>query len=450
MGSEIILPKFGQQTETSTILRWYKKEGDRVEKGEALLEIQTDKAAMDVESFTTGTLLKIWAQPGEELPVMAVIGYIGEPGEAVPPRPPLPAAPAAAPAPPPTAAPTPPSQKIGPGRPQVPTSTAPAPAPQPAPPPSPVPSRFSISPRARKLAADALINPRRIAGSGPNGRVIERDVRAYLDAKGWQQISVTPLAKTLIKQHNLDVFDVAATTGATRIDKEHVMRALAEQPKPLSPMRKIIARRMTESTTTIPHFFVTVAVDMTDLLEYRKNARRESGLKASVGDFIMKACAIALRAMPIVNSVCLGDTVITRQRINIGMAVALDDGLIVPVVRDVDRLSLDQIAERTKDLTERARAGKLLPDEIQGGTFTISNMGMLGVDQFTAIINPGEGAILAVGAAVETPVVRQGQIVIRSIMKMTLSSDHRIIDGAVAAQFLKKLKDLLESTDTWQ
>ena len=218
----------------------------------------------------------------------------------------------------------------------------------------------------------------------------------------------------------------------------------------MSPMRKIIAKRMTESVSTMPHFFVTVAVDMTDLMEFRKTARRDDGLKASVGDFIMKACALALRAMPVVNSVCLGDTIVTRQHINIGMAVALDDGLIVPVVRDVDQLSLNELAQRTKDLAERARAGKLSPDEFSGGTFTISNMGMLGVDHFTAIINPGEGAILAVGAAVETPVVRQGQILVRSIMKMTLSSDHRIIDGAVAAQFLKKLKDLLENISTWQ
>ncbi|MCX7847656.1 MAG: 2-oxo acid dehydrogenase subunit E2, partial [bacterium] len=309
---------------------------------------------------------------------------------------------------------------------------------------------FSISPRARKLAHDALINPSRIHGSGPNGRVLERDVQAYLDAKGYHSLSITPLAKSLIKQHNLDVLDIAAANNTRRIDKDHVLRALAEQPKPLSPMRKIIARRMSESASTIPHFFVTVAVDMTDLLEFRKIARRDLGLKASVGDFIMKASALTLRAMPIVNSVCLGDTFITRQRINIGMAVALDDGLVVPVVRDVDQLSLNEIAERTKDLTERARAAKLLPDELQGGTFTISNMGMLGVDQFTAIINPGEGAILAVGAAVDTPVVRNGQIVVRSIMKLTLSSDHRIIDGAVAAQFLKKLKDLLENVTTWQ
>lgn len=450
MGSEIILPKFGQQTETSTIIRWYKNEGDRVEKGDALLEIQTDKAAMDVESFAAGTLLKIWAQPGEELPVMAVIGYIGEPGETVPPRPPLPAAPTASPGPAPAAAPAPPSQKIGPPGPIAPSSAAAAPAPQPAPQPAPAPRRFSISPRARKLAQDALINPSRISGSGPGGRVIERDVRAYLDAKGCHDLSVTPLAKALIKEHNLDVLDIAAAFGSRRIDKEHVQRAIAEQPKPMSPMRKIIAKRMLESVTTMPHFFVTVAVDMTDLMEYRKTARRESGLKASVGDFIMKACALTLRTMPIVNSVCLGDTIVTRQRINIGMAVALDDGLIVPVVRNVDQLSLNEIAERTKDLAERARAGKLNPDEFQGGTFTISNMGMLGVDQFTAIINPGEGAILAVGAAVETPVVRQGQIVIRSIMKMTLSSDHRIIDGAVAAQFLKKLKDTLENPASWQ
>ncbi len=439
MGSEVILPKFGQQTETSSIIRWYKQEGEHVEKGDALLEIQTDKAAMDVESFASGTLLKIWAQPGEELPVMAVIGYIGADGEAVPPRPPLPAAPAAAPAPAAPAAPTAPQPAA-----KDKGTTPPAPA------PAQAPRRFTISPRARTLAAACMVNATRIRGSGPGGRVLERDVRSYLDSTHWHDLTITPLAKALIKEHNLDVLEIAAASGTRRIDRDDVHRALAERPKPMGAMRKIIAKRMAESVTTMPHFFVTVSVDMTGLMEFRKSARREQGLKASVGDFIMKACALTLRAMPVVNSVCLGDTMVTRQRVNIGMAVALDDGLIVPVVRDVDQLGMNDLAERTKDLAERARTGKLNPDEFQGGSFTISNMGMLGVDQFTAIINPGEGAILAVGAAIETPVVRRGEVVVRTIMKMTLSSDHRIIDGAVAAQFLKKLRETLEDVSLWQ
>jgi len=190
-------------------------------------------------------------------------------------------------------------------------------------------------------------------------------------------------------------------------------------------------------------------MDVTDLLAYRKQAKA-TGLKASVSDFIAKACALTLREIPIMNSVCIGDTVKTNQDVNVGMAVALDDGLIVPVIRNADIISLDELAVTSKDLAKRARENKLSPEEYQKGTFTISNMGMLGVDQFTAIINPGEGAILAVGASVATPVVKKGEVVIRTIMKMTLSSDHRIIDGSVAARYMKSLKNKLEDVGLWQ
>ncbi len=435
MAFEVIMPKFGQQTETSDIIRWLKREGETVAKGDVLLEIQTDKSAMDVESMFDGTLLKIYASEGETVPVMSVIGYIGVPGEAVPARP---AAPVAAPAAPMPAAPRPTGQTS----PTSQTNLTDA--------PPPVPAKVGVTPRARALAREALIDVTRAKGSGPHGRIMERDVRAYLAEKHHAALKINPAAAAMLREHKLDVLDVAQQADGERITCADVERALAERPKPMSAIRKIIARRMTESILTMPHFFVTVSIDMTDLLEFRKMARREHGLKASVGDFIMKACALTLRAMPVVNSACVGDTVITRQRVNIGMAVALDDGLIVPVVRHADTLSLSELAERTKDLSERTRTGKLLPDEFQGGTFTISNMGMLGVEHFTAIINPGEGAILAVGAAVETPVVQRGQVVVRTLMKMTLSSDHRIIDGAVAAQFLKKLKERLEDATQWQ
>jgi len=439
MAFEVIMPKFGQQTETSDIIRWLKREGETVAKGEVLLEIQTDKSAMDVESMFDGTLLKIYAREGETVPVMSVIGYIGAPGEAVPARP---APPVAAPAP--KAAPAA-TADIGPMRPMGPIA-----APAPVAPPAPAPSKIGVTPRARALAREALIDVTRAKGSGPNGRILERDVRAYLAEKNHAALKINPAAAALLRMHKLDVLDVAQQAGGERITCADVERVLAERPKPMSAMRKIIARRMAESVLTMPHFFVTVSVDMTDLMEFRKTARREHGLKASVGDFIMKACALTLRAMPVVNSVCVGDTIVTRQCVNIGMAVALDDGLIVPVVRNADTLSLGELAERTKDLSERTRTGKLLPDEFQGGTFTISNMGMLGVEHFTAIINPGEGAILAVGAAVETPVVQRGQVVVRTLMKMTLSSDHRVIDGAVAAHFLKKLKERLEDIPQWE
>jgi len=442
MAHEIIMPKFGQQTETSTVITWHRKEGDTVAKGDVLLEIQTDKAALEVESFFSGTLLKIFAREGDELPVMSVIGYIGEPGEKVPDAPPAPKA-----APAPVAAPAAPARKAVPARPQPAGKPEPAAAPAAVP---AVPGRFMISPRAKKLAADSLIDATRVRGSGAEGMVTERDVRAYLDDRGYKQLVVAPAARELIGQKGLDVFDIRGTGDNGRITCEDVERALAEQPRPMPPMRRIIAQRMTESVTTMPQFFVTMRVDMTDLLEFRKEARRERGVKASVGDFIMKAVALTLREMPVVNSVCLGSTYRVNQDVNIGMAVALDDGLVVPVVRCVDALSLNELAEKSKDLAARARDKKLLPDELAGGTFTISNMGMLGVHQFTAIVNPGEGAILAVGGVVETPVVKAGQVVVRSLMHMTLSSDHRIIDGAVAAQFMKAVREKIEDTGLWQ
>lgn len=225
---------------------------------------------------------------------------------------------------------------------------------------------------------------------------------------------------------------------------------IAESLQPLTPMRRIIAERMCESTQTMPHFFVTYAVDVTDLLEFRKTARREKGLKASVNDYIIKAVALTLREFPRVNDTFVGEGYRENAQVNIGFAVALDEGLVVPVVRDADVLSLEEIAERTKELVGRARDNRLSPVDYSGGTFTISNMGMLGVDNFCAIIHPGQGAILAVGTTVETPVVVRGEIVVRTIMKMTLSSDHRLIDGALSAQFLKAVKEKLETVSVWE
>ncbi len=448
MANEIIMPKFGQTVEEAEIVKWHKKVGDKVAKGDVLLEIQTDKATLEVESFHEGTILKIFAKDGETVPVMSVIGYIGKEGEKVPDAPPAVEKPAEKPAEKKSAAP---AKKAAPAKP----ATASAPVKKSV--PAPVQSarnqkseiknqKFSITPRAKKLAQELLIKPERISGSGPNGRIIARDVEAFLEENGLNDLKITPVAKQLIEENGLDLLDVR---GEGRITKDDVQRALREQPKTMSPMRQIIAKRMMESVTTMPHFFVTMKMDVTDLLAYRKQAKA-SGFKASVGDIIAKAAALTLREMPVMNSVCIGDSVKTNQDVNIGMAVALDDGLIVPVIRNADIIPLDELAAASKDLAKRARENKLSPEDYQGGTFTISNMGMLGVDQFTAIINPGEGAILAVGASVATPVVKKGQVVIRTIMKMTLSSDHRIIDGAVAARFMKSLKNKLEDVGLWQ
>ena len=450
MANEIIMPKFGQTVEEAEIVKWHKKVGDKVAKGDVLLEIQTDKATLEVESFHEGTILKIFAKDGETVPVMSVIGYIGEEGEKTPDAPPAveKPKPAEKPAEKKSAAP---AKKAAPAKPATASAPVKKSVPAPVQPAQNLKSeiknqKFSITPRAKKLAQELLIKPERISGSGPNGRIIARDVEAFLEENGLNDLKITPVAKQLIEENGLDLLDVR---GEGRITKDDVQRALREQPKTMSPMRQIIAKRMMESVTTMPHFFVTMKMDVTDLLAYRKQAKT-SGFKASVGDIIAKAAALTLREMPVMNSVCIGDSVKTNQDVNIGMAVALDDGLIVPVIRNADIIPLDELAAASKDLAKRARENKLSPEDYQGGTFTISNMGMLGVDQFTAIINPGEGAILAVGASVATPVVKKGQVVIRTIMKMTLSSDHRIIDGAVAARFMKSLKNKLEDVGLWQ
>lgn len=454
MAKEIIMPKFGQTVEEAEIVKWHVKEGDKVAKGDVLLEIQTDKATLEVESFNEGTVLKIFAEDGDSVPVMSVIGYIGKEGETAPGKPaapakpkpaekpaeknaeksaakPAPAKPAAKPAAPAEAQPAPTAASA----PVISTSQLPG-----------FPTSSPVSPRARKLARESLVKPENIPGTGPNGRVIERDVLNYLEETGVNSLKITPVAKELIRQHG---FDITEIKGGGKISKEDVMRAVREKPKPLSPMREIIANRMKQSVSSMPHFYLTMKIDVTDMLEYRKK-EKANGLKASVSDLIIKAVALTLREMPVMNSVCIGNTIKTHQDVNIGLAVSLDDGLIVPVIRNADVIPLDELAETSKDLAKRARKNKLSPEEYQGGTFTISNMGMMGVDEFTAIINPGEGAILAVGASVETPVVRKGEIVIRTIMKMTLSSDHNIIDGSVAARFMKSLKGKLEDVMLWQ
>ncbi len=446
MAKEIIMPKFGQTVEEAEIVKWHVKVGDKVAKGDVLLEIQTDKATLDVETFNEGTVLSIFAPAGESVPVMSVIGYIGKEGEKAPAKPAAPAKPKPAekPAEKKAAAKPAPAKKVA--KPAPPSPQTQVPVVPKVPQTTHVSTSAPITPRAKKLAEESLVKPENIPGSGPQGRIIERDVLSYLEETGVSNLKITPVAKELIQKHG---FDVTEIKGGGKISKEDVMRAVRERPQPLSPMRQIIAKRMMQSVTSMPHFFVTMKMDVTDLLAYRKQAKA-TGLKASVSDFITKGCALVLREIPIMNSVCIGDTVKTNQDVNVGVAVALDDGLIVPVVRNADILPLDELADTSKDLAKRARENKLSPEDYQGGTFTISNMGMLGVDQFTAIINPGEGAILAVGAAVPTPVVKKGEVVIRTIMKMTLSSDHNIIDGAVAARFLKSLKSKLEDVGLWQ
>lgn len=442
MAKEVILPKLGQTMEEGTIVKWLKNEGDAVKKGDILLEVQTDKAVLEVESFAEGTLLKTFGKEGEVIPVLSVIGYVGEPGEAVPDRPAPAAAPKKAAAPAAKAAPA--SAKAAPAAAPVSAPVSAPVIPQAA--PVAAPGRLLISPRARKLVKEAAINPGSISGTGPEGRIVEKDVHSYLDLSGYYDLKISPTAKIIARDNGIDITTVGGSGPGGRITKVDVNKAVEEQPQPMNQMRAIIARRLLESKLTMPHFYATISVDMTDLDQLRKELKvSEPDTKISFNDFIVVATAQTLAEMPTVNAVCYGDTFSIKSEINIGIAVSIDDGLIVPVVKNADRKKIRQIAVEVRELAGKARSKKLTPAEYTGGSFTISNMGMMGIDEFAAIINPGEGAILAVSAITPTPVVHDGEICIRQIMKMTLSSDHRIIDGATSSKFLATLKDRIEN-----
>ena len=443
MATPIIMPKFGQMTEESAIVEWRKKEGEKIAKGDILFTVETDKSVMEVEAFADGTLLKIVIQPGINVPVQSTVGFLGNPGDAIP----------AIEAPKPAAVAQPNVGAASVPRPEPASAvhrTAATPAtPTPLPstivhPPS-TPAVFRISPRARKLAERCVIDPTKIRGTGPEGRIVEKDVQAYLASSGYDKLRVSPAAKNLAAKEGIDLLSIKAD----RIGIAEVERAVAEKPKPMNKMRQIIAQRLTQSKVTQPHFYVTVSVDMTDLIAYR-NGLKAAGLPYTVTDFILQAVVLALQEFPVVNSSTDGKTTRWHSRVNLGLAVSIEGGLVVPVIKDAGNLSIREICDLSKQLAEKARAGKLTPDEMSGGTFTISNMGMLNVENFAAIINTGEGGILAVASTMKQPVVRDDKVVIRQMMKMTLSVDHRLIDGALGAQFVNAVKAKLEDIELWK
>ena len=444
MATPIIMPKFGQMTEESAIVEWLKKEGDTVAKGDILFTVETDKSVMDVESFEAGTLLKIAVKPGVSVPVQSTVGFLGKPGEAIPvvtaPPPAAPKPVAADPARAVVSAPVAPSPTAPPVV-AVPVAVALAPAPA-------TSALFRISPRAAVLAKRSVIDPKAIKGSGPQGRIIERDVKQYLESRGYDKLRISPAAKELAAKENLDVLAIAVGDGG-RITTAEVQRAVAEKPKPMSKMRQIIGQRLTHSIVTQPHFYCTVSVDMTDLIAYR-NQLKAAGAPYTVTDFISQAVVLCLLEFPGVNSSTDGKTTRWHSQVNLGLAVSIEGGLVVPVIRNAGQLTMTEISATAKQLADKARAGKLSPDEMTGGTFSISNMGMLNIENFSAIINTGEGAILAVASTLKQPVVRDDKIVIRQIMKMTLSVDHRLIDGALGAQFINAIKTKLEDIELWK
>lgn len=442
MAIPIIMPKFGQMTEQSSIVEWRKREGDAVAKGDILFTVETDKSVMDVESFEEGTLLKIVVAPGMNVPVQSIVAFLGQPGEAIP------EGMASAPAPAvPTAAPARESGGAGLQAAQHARQRAPA---MPVAAPAPVaPAAFKISPRAAALARECVIDSSRITGTGPAGRIIEKDVKACLKAKGYDRLRISPAARALAAREKLDILAIRGTGDSGRIGVADVQRALAEKPRPMGRMRQIIAQRLTQSVLTAPHFFVTVETDLTALVELRARLKA-AGAPYTITDFISLAVVRTLQEFPDVNSATDGTTLRWNSHVHLGLAVSFEQGLVVPVVRNADELTLAELNARSKELAEKARNGKLGPDDMTGGTFTISNMGMLDVENFTAIINPGESAILAVSSTLQKPVVRDGQVVVRSILKMTLSADHRLIDGAMAARFINAVKQKLEDIELWK
>jgi pyruvate dehydrogenase E2 component (dihydrolipoamide acetyltransferase) len=372
--------------------------------------------------------------------VQSIVGFLGKPGEAIPEV----TAPAPVKSEPPPAA-----ARVASAPVSSPAVAAAAPASAPVVALAAAPILFRISPRAAALARDCVIDPSGIKGSGPGGRVVEKNVKAYLEARGYHRLRVSPLAMQLAAKEKLDLLAIQDMVESGRISVADVERAAAEKPRPMSKMRQIIAQRLAQSMATAPHFYVTAEVDMTDLVGYRARLK-EQGAQYTITDFISRAAVLTLKEFPEVNSSTDGKTIRWSSRVHLGLAVALEQGLVVPVIRNADELTLGELNARSKELSEKARAGKLAPDEMTGSTFTISNMGMLDVENFTAIINPGESAILAVSSVLKKPVVRDDEVVVRSIMKMTLSSDHRLVDGATAARFVNALKKKIEDGELWR
>lgn len=446
MATNIPIPKLGQSEETVTIENWHVKEGDKVKKGDVLFDIETDKAVLEVESQFEGTLLKIIIPAGKEVPVMSIAAVIGDKGEAIPEieQPKIAQTPKSSP------------QKTLSKKQEGAKSIV-----------EPVeqkeisiikqekaiqPETSSITPkkptpRARSFAKDFLINFDKVQGTGGEvERITERDVKNYLKTSGYFDKKITPTAFNFAKKEDIHLLDLDGSGESGRITLADVKAAASEKPKEYSAMRKIISQRLTHSKQQIPHFYVTTSIDMTDLLKIRQTMKNE-GISISVNVFIIKAISMALKNYPMVNATTDGKTISYKSKINIGVAVSLEGGLVVPVVKNADKKALDEIHAEIAELAEKARKNKLLPEEMQGGTFTISNMGMLGVENFAAIINPGETGILAVASTIPTPIVRNNQIVIRDMMKITLSADHRAVDGADGAKFVNDVKAILESPD---
>ena len=432
MATKVIMPKLSPTMEEGQLSRWLKKEGDKVSMGEPLAEIDTDKATMEMQALANGVLRKILIAEGQSAPLGQLIAVIAEPDEDIASL--LTEAPAKAASEPkqqpeqqqqaqekPAPAPVPPQAKAAAaGSAQAAGTVENGRQPQTSQPDS---ARLIVSPLAARMAADAGIDLRSLHGSGPGGRIVKKDIEAALTQPK------------------------AAPQGYPRaVETGRFQQASGYRDEPASEIRKTIAKRLVTSLGPVPHFFLTTEIEMDRAAEMRKGINAlDPDLKISVNDIIIKVAAAALIQHPAVNASFQEKFVRYYEHADIGVAVAIEDGLITPVIRSADEKSLSEIAGEVRELAERARSRKLKPEEYTGASFSVSNLGMFGIDEFTAVINPPEGAILAVGAMAAKPVVRDNEIVVRQMMRVTMSCDHRVIDGATGAKFLQTFKKILEN-----
>jgi len=413
--------------EEGVLVAWSKKIGDTIAPGDVLAEVETDKATMELESYQAGTLIYIGVEPGAAVPVNGILAILGEKGEDVSE---ILAKEEAA-----SATEEAPAKEETPAEP---VSVAPSPTSIPAQTPVVAPAaapvtadsngRMKVSPLARKMASDSGIELSQVSGTGDHGRIVKRDIEAYLKSGG--------AAKSA---------DAPAAQAAAPIVLPQIVGTESSRDVKNSQMRKVIAKRLGESKFGAPHFYLRMEINMDRAVESRKAMNAYSPVKISYNDMIIKAAAVALRKHPQVNASWLGDVIRYHDHIHIGMAVAVDEGLLVPVIRFVDAKALSHIAAETRELAGKARSRKLTPNEMQGNTFSISNLGMMDIEEFTAIINPPDACIMAVGTISKVPKFNENdEVVVRNVMKITLSCDHRVVDGAVGAAFMQTFKALME------
>lgn len=439
MAYPVIMPKQGLQMTEGTVLEWFAQEGDSVTEGTPLFSMETDKVTIDIDAPASGTLLKIVREVGETVPITHLLAVIGEPGEDI------------------TAIMADADQEAGAettgsaekAAPEEPVSEAPAPIHA----PTAERGRVFSTPRARMRCEERHLDIAAIPGTGPDGLVIERDVMQYAGQAPAPR--ATPLAKKVAEIHGVTWQEVAGTGVRGKITRADVEALVAERKArqhrpgadrllPFAGMRKVIADRMTQSLHDMAQANHKMKVDMTEVLRFRDKLKADD-MKVSLTDIFVRVVARALRDYPIINSTLTAEGILLKDAVNMGLAVAVENGLIVPVVKDAHLLTLEEISVLSADLISRAQQGQLTPDEYSGGTFTISNLGMYDIDEFTAIINPPESAILAIGKIDRIPVAEGDAVVIKPIMVLSLTYDHRIIDGAPAAQFLQRVKQIMQN-----